>query len=73
MLPAIRNEEYRYPVPMFDLNVKDVEGFGDELKGFHEQFHDCFLRSESRSNFYNYRPVNSVTSKENPSSRLRWQ
>ena len=54
MLPAIRNEEYRYPVPMFDLNVKDVEGFGDELKGFHEQFHDCFLRSESRSNFYNY-------------------
>ena len=54
MLPAIRNEEYRYPVPMFDLNVKDVEGFEDELKGFHEQFHDCFLRSESRSNFYNY-------------------
>ncbi|MCA1786860.1 MAG: IS701 family transposase, partial [Desulfobacteraceae bacterium] len=54
MLPAIRNEEYRYPVPMFDLNVKDVAGFGDELKGFHEQFHDCFLRSESRSNFYNY-------------------
>jgi hypothetical protein len=42
MLPAIRNEEYRYPVPMFDLNVKDVDGFENELKGFHEQFHDCF-------------------------------
>lgn len=54
MPAAIRDEEYGYPVPMFDLDIRDIEEFGDELKGFHEQFHDCFLRSESRSNFYNY-------------------
>ena len=54
MLPAIRGDEYRYPVPKFDIKIKDIEGFKDELKGFHEQFHDCFLRSESRSNFLKY-------------------
>jgi SRSO17 transposase len=54
MLPAIRGEEYLYPVPKFDLKVRDVEEFSNELKGFHEQFHDCFLRSESRGHFLNY-------------------
>jgi len=54
MLPAIRGEEYLYPVPKFDLKVRDVKEFGNELNGFHEQFHDCFLRSESRGHFLNY-------------------
>jgi hypothetical protein len=26
----------------------------NELKGFHEQFYDCFHRSESRDHFYKY-------------------
>lgn len=54
MLPAIRSEECFYPVPKFDLKACDVEGFASELKGFHEQFEDCFFRSESRMHFFNY-------------------
>jgi len=54
MLPDIRQSDYLYPVPKFDLNQDDVEGFTQELKGFHEQFDDCFLRSESRDNFLRY-------------------
>lgn len=54
MLPKIRSEEYLYPVPKFDLKVRDIKEFTNELKGFHEQFHDCFLRSESREHFLNY-------------------
>ena len=54
MLPAVRGEEYLYQVPKFDLNVRDVEEFGNELNGFHEQFYDCFFRSESRVHFQNY-------------------
>ena len=54
MLPKIRSEEYLYSVPKFDLKVRDIKDFTNELKGFHEQFHDCFLRSESRVHFLNY-------------------
>lgn len=54
MLPQIRNEEHLFSVPKFDLNKKDVKEFHNELKGFHENFHDCFTRSESREHFYNY-------------------
>ena len=54
MLPRIRNEEYLYAVPKFDLEKGDIENFVHELKGFHEQFADCFNRSESREHFYNY-------------------
>jgi SRSO17 transposase len=54
MLPDIRQTDYLYPVPKFDLNSNDVDDFTNELKGFHEQFNDCFLRSESRDNFLRY-------------------
>jgi SRSO17 transposase len=54
MLPDIRQSDYLYPVPKFDLNQDDVDGFTQELKGFHEQFDECFLRSESRDNFLRY-------------------
>lgn len=54
MLPAIRCDEYLYPVPKFDINKDDVEGFSNELREFHKQFADCFNRSESREHFYNY-------------------
>lgn len=54
MLPVTRSDEYLYPVPKFDLSKGDIAGFMNELKGFHEQFSDCFLRSESRQHFFNY-------------------
>jgi len=54
MLPICRNEEYLYDVPKFDLRGKDVKDFTNELKGFHEQFNDCFQRSESRQHFLRY-------------------
>jgi SRSO17 transposase len=43
-----------YPIPKFGLDRADVESFTDELRGFHEQFRDCFSRSEPRGNFYLY-------------------
>ncbi len=54
MLPDMRQSDYLYPVPKFDLNQDDVNQFTNELKGFHEQFDDCFFRSESRDNFFRY-------------------
>lgn len=54
MLPSLRSDEHLYPVPKFDLKIRDIEEFTNELEGFHEQFHDCFLRSESRENFLKY-------------------
>ncbi len=54
MLPKIRSDEHRYPVPKFDLNKNDIKNFSNELRGFHEQFADCFHRSESREHFFKY-------------------
>jgi SRSO17 transposase len=53
-LPEIRQTDYLYAVPKFELERKDVSNLALELKGFHENFADCFLRSESRDNFYRY-------------------
>jgi SRSO17 transposase len=54
MLPITRSDEHVYPVPKFDLGKGDVKDFMNELIGFHEQFADCFHRSESREHFFNY-------------------
>ena len=54
MLPEIRQTDYLYEVPKFELDRKDILGFVEELKGFHENFADCFHRSESRENFFRY-------------------
>jgi SRSO17 transposase len=54
MLPAARCDEHLYSVPKFDLGKGDVKDFMNELRGFHEQFTDCFHRSESREHFFNY-------------------
>ena len=54
MLSSIRSEEACYPVPQFNLTTENVNEFKEELKGFHEQFEDCFCRSESRTHFFNY-------------------
>ncbi len=54
MLPDIRQTDYLYAVPRFDLDRNDVSELTDELKGFHENFADCFHRTESRDNFHHY-------------------
>ena len=54
MLPIQRQSEYLYPVPKFDLNKADIKEFANELRGFHEEFYDCFQRSESREHFFKY-------------------
>jgi len=54
MLPITRKDEHLYPVPKFDLGKGDIKDFMNELRGFHEQFADCFHRSESREHFFNY-------------------
>jgi len=54
MLPEIRQSDYLYKVPKFELDRADVSDLAHELKGFHENFADCFQRSESRENFYRY-------------------
>jgi len=54
MLPISRKDEYIYEVPKFDIAKGDVKDFMNELKGFHEQFADCFYRSESRDHFFKY-------------------
>jgi hypothetical protein len=46
MLPITRHDEYLYSVPKFDLGKSDIKYFMNELIGFHEQFADCFERSE---------------------------
>ena len=54
MLPCPRCDEHLYPVPKFDLGRDDIADFIHELRGFHEQFAECFQRSESREHFFNY-------------------
>jgi len=54
MLPQIRSDEHLFSVPKFDINKEDIEDFNNELKDFHENFRDCFSRSESREHFYKY-------------------
>lgn len=54
MLPVTRRNEHLYSIPKFDLGKGDVKDFMNELSGFHEQFADCFHRSESRDHFFNY-------------------
>jgi hypothetical protein len=53
-LPVSRTEGDLYSIPKFGLDRADVEGFTDELQGFHEQFRDCFSRSEPRGSFFLY-------------------
>jgi len=54
MLPDIRQTDFQYSVPQFNLGQSEIDDFINELKGFHEQFADCFQRSESRDHFYRY-------------------
>ena len=44
MLPDCRIADDPYLIPKFDITVDDLDGIVDELRGFHEQFNDCFQR-----------------------------
>jgi len=54
MLPECRSEEYLFSIPKYNVKSEDVDGFMNELNGFHEIFKDCFHRSESREHFLKY-------------------
>jgi SRSO17 transposase len=54
MLPETRQPDCPYSVPKFNLDQNDIDDFLNELRGFHEQFADCFHRSESRDHFFRY-------------------
>jgi SRSO17 transposase len=54
MLPVGRTEGAGFAIPTFDVVPNDVEGFMDELQEFQSAFHDCFLRSEPRTHFFDY-------------------
>jgi SRSO17 transposase len=43
-----------FTIPQFTLDPRDVEGFMDELHGFHTAFRDCFARREPRDHFFHY-------------------
>ena len=54
MLPAGRTEGAGFAIPTFDVVSNDVADFMDELQEFQSAFHDCFLRSEPRTHFFDY-------------------
>jgi SRSO17 transposase len=54
MLPRCRTADGPFVIPPFDVQVRDVEGFMDELQAFQSVFHDCFARSEARAHFLDY-------------------
>ena len=54
VIPEYRQNEYLYEVPSFDIEKNNVEEFVDELKKFHEEYADCFVRSEPRERFFEY-------------------
>jgi hypothetical protein len=54
MLPRCRTEEDPCSVPEFNLSRKDLGDSGTELRGFHEEFRECFWRSEPRENLFRY-------------------
>jgi len=54
MLPECRLNEYLYEIPPFAIEKNNVWDFADELRKFHEEYADCFARSETRGHFLNY-------------------
>ena len=54
MLPQSQVNADTFAIPKFKVVKQDVEKFMDSLKGFHDEFRDCFQRSESRDHFFRY-------------------
>jgi SRSO17 transposase len=52
MLPACRTAGDGFAIPQLTLDPRAVEGFLDELHGFHTAFCGCFARSEPREHFF---------------------
>ena len=52
MLPECRQNEYLFAVPQFDVTKNDVGSFINQLECFHDEFKDCFQRSETRENVF---------------------
>lgn len=54
MLPECRISGDHFSIPKFTVEKRDVQEFMEDLRGFHEEFRDCFSRSEPRGNFLRY-------------------
>jgi hypothetical protein len=54
MLPECRTQGDLFSIPKFTVEKEDVQDFIKELRGFHEEFSDCFSRTEPRENFFQY-------------------
>jgi len=54
MLPECRTKGDVFSIPKFSVVKEDIDDFMQELEVFHGEFHDCFLRSEPRTNFFQY-------------------
>ncbi|TAN43894.1 MAG: IS701 family transposase [Candidatus Methanoperedens sp.] len=54
MLPQNQIEEGIFTIPKINIEKQDVESFMEKLKGFHNEFEDCFNRSEPREHFFQY-------------------
>ena len=54
MLPACRTKGDVFSVPKFSVVRDDIDDFMQELEAFHEEFSNCFLRSEPRASFFQY-------------------
>jgi hypothetical protein len=48
MSPACRTEGHPSSIPTFGNEKRDVQDFIEELAGFHNEFKECFCRSEPR-------------------------
>jgi len=53
MLPECRQDE-SFAIPKLEIDASDLKDLEQELLGFHENFADCFQRSESRDHFFRY-------------------
>lgn len=54
MLPQYQTKGDIFAIPKFKIEKQDVDGFMEKLKGFHNEFRECFQRSEPRQHFFQY-------------------
>ena len=54
MLPECMTKGDVFSIPKFSVVKEDIDDFMQELEVFHGEFSDFFLRSEPRTNFFQY-------------------
>jgi len=54
MLPQCRTEGDVFSIPKFTIEKGDVKEFIEEFKTFHNEFRDCFSRSEPKQSLFRY-------------------